>query len=155
MRVLSAAHSYGYFDFVARRKEFLRLLSLNVKVAYVDRHGKPNLFKFNYFLILLRFFRLFKLLELKFTVVHNLAYGGNGVGRDFNKVQIFIVSKAQRFLRADYAELLARFADKPYFSVANFFVDLMLVFNNDLPSYKKLRGAKAPRIKSELSLINV
>ena len=114
-----------------------------------------NLFKFNYFLILLRFFRLFKLLELKFTVVHNLTYGGNGVGRDFNKVQIFIVSKAQRFLRADYAELFARFADKPYFSVANFFVDLMLVFNNDLPSYKKLRGAKAPRIKSELSLINV
>jgi len=88
-------------------------------------------------LVLAVFLFTFRLFELELTVVHNLAHGRNGIGRNLHQVQILFLRNTERFRCAHNPELFTRGRDDSDFSVANFFVDLMLVFNCSVPHAKK------------------
>ena len=103
-------------------------------VAYIfTRVRKVNFFEFDNLLIFTVFFLFLRLLEFKLPIVHYFTYGRNGVGRNFNEIQILFLRKSQCSGSAHNAELFTCGRDYSHFLIANFFVDLMLIFNGRIP----------------------
>ena len=88
--------------------------------------AQPDLFDLNDLLRLFRFAFLLGQLVKKLAIVHDLAHGGLGRGRDFDQIKFTFTSQAKRFLNGHDADMLTIGADQPDFADTNAFVDTMI-----------------------------
>ena len=135
MGVLPAPQADGHHHFIARLKEFLCLSRFDVQIVRIDGHGQTHFFHFDHFLVLAGFLFLFAEFEFEFAVIHDFAYGRICRRRNFNQIQIALFRKPQSGECAHNSELRAVRTDHSHFAIPNFSVDLILVFDNFLPSF--------------------
>ena len=92
---LPAAEAHGDFAPVAVGQEFLRVAELDVEIVDVDAGRHPDLLDLYHALILAGFLLLLALLKAELSVVHELADGGDGLGRDLDKIQALLIRDLQ------------------------------------------------------------
>ena len=135
---LTAAEPHGHLAAVALRQELLGVAQLNIEVVDVNAGGHADLFDLHYPLVFTGFLFALGLLEPVLAVVHQLAYRGHSVGRDFYQIQVLLLRHAQRLLRGHDAKLLAGLRDQADLLVPDFFVGLMTcVSDGKAPPNKK------------------
>ena len=83
---------------VAVGQELLRVAELDVEIVDVDAGRHADLLDLYHALILAGFLLALGLLEPELAVIHQLAYRGDGVGRDLDQVQPLLLGHAQRLL---------------------------------------------------------
>jgi len=126
MRHFASAESNTDLNLVAILKKTLCMINFNVQIVVTDTDGKPKLLDINNFLILTCFFFTLRLLKSEFTVVHNAAYGGDGLRSDLYKIQAFGDGEVLGFLDRHDTELSSILTDNTYFFVSDLLIDLML-----------------------------
>lgn len=107
MTELTAPEADGDLNLVAVLQEADGVVALGFKIVGIDAEAQTNLFDLNRFLILSGFLFPFGLLEAILTVVHYLANGRNGVGRNVDKIEIFCVGRIDRLIDGQDSELRA------------------------------------------------
>ena len=106
--------------------------------------AQPDLFDLDNLLRLFGFPLFFRQLVQELAIVHHLAHGGLGRGRDFDKVKFTFASEAESFLDGHNADVLSIGADQPDFTDTDAFVDAMVSGANTL----SLSLSKRARIRS-------
>ena len=76
-------------------------------------------------LILTGFLLLLALLKAELSVVHELANGGDGLGRDLDKIQALLIRNLQGLLGTHDAQLLTFSADESDLLVENVLIQFM------------------------------
>ena len=69
---------------------------------------------------------VFELVKAELAVVHDLAHGGNGVGRDLHKVELLLLCLGQRLLCGDDAEHGAVRCDQADLLIPDLLIELMI-----------------------------
>ena len=135
---LPAAEAHGDLAPVAVGQEFLRVAELDVEIVDVDAGRHPDLLDLYHALILAGFLLALGLLEPELAVIHQLAYGGDSVGRDLDQIQPLLLGHAQRLLRGHEAKLLAGLRDQTDLFIPDLFIGLMTcVSDGKAPPDKK------------------
>ena len=111
---------------VAVGKELERALELCVQVVLADAGRHADLLDLHDALILLGFLFTLGLLKTVFAVVHDLAHGGNGVGRDLHKVELLLLCLGQCLLCGDDAEHGAVRCDQANLLIPDLLIELMI-----------------------------
>lgn len=88
-------------------KKFADVFDLEVKVMLIGLGTKLHLLDFDDRPLLAFLTFLFGRFVLKATIVHDLAYGRNGLRRDLDQIKPFLACHAQGFVRVEYAYLRA------------------------------------------------
>jgi hypothetical protein len=108
----TATETQGHLDLVALVEEALHRPHLHVIVVIVDGRAHLDLLDLDDLLFLAGLGSLLLLLVFVLAVVHQLADGRLGVGRDFDDVESFFLAQCERLIQADLAILMAIVADQ-------------------------------------------
>ncbi len=95
---LTAAEAHSDLDAVAFLEELHRVSHFNVQVVRVDAGGHTDLLDLDDTLILTGFLFLLELVKAELAVVHDLAHGRDGVGRDLYEIKLLFLCHSQRGL---------------------------------------------------------
>ena len=106
--------------------------------------AQPDLFDLDDLLRLFGFSLFLRQLVQELAIVHDLAHGGLGRGRDFDKVKFTFAGEAESFLNRHNADVLSIGADQPDFTDTDAFVNAMVSGANTL----SLSLSKRARIRS-------
>ena len=107
-------------------------------LSFVDAGRHPDLLDLYHALILAGFLLALGLLEPELAVIHQLAYGGDSVGRDLDQIQPLLLGHAQRLLRGHEAKLLAGLRDQTDLFIPDLVIGLMTcVSDGKAPPDKK------------------
>ena len=100
------------------------MIRLRFHIADVDCRGQLHFFEFDDALFFAVFLFSFFLVEKIFSVIDNLAHGGNCRRRNLYKVKPLVGRDFKRFSAGHNAEHIAVRTDNPYFGVTDLLVDL-------------------------------
>ena len=123
---LTAAEAHSDLDAVAFLEELDRAAHFGVQVIGVDAGRHTDLFDLHDALIFLCFLFPFELVEAELSVVHDLADGRNGVGRDLDEVKLLFLCHRHRLFDGKNAEHGSVGADQADLLILDFFVELMI-----------------------------
>src|SRR3954454_16542077 len=122
-RLLTAAEHDRDLDLVARFQEPHDVTLLGLVVVRVDLRPELHLFDDRVHLVTPCLTGLLRVLVFPLPVVHELGNGRAGGGRDLDKVEIGLLSEAQRVTDGDDADLLAVGTDETHFRDSDPVVD--------------------------------
>jgi len=121
-----------HLDFHAQIQPAARIAHFETAMMIVRLGAQSDLFDFNDLLRLFGLALLFRQLVQKLAIVHDLAHGGLGRGRDLDEVKFVFASDAESFLNGYYTDVLTLGADQPDFTDSDAFVDTMVFGANTL-----------------------
>ena len=126
MRHFTPAEAHRDLHAVTFLQEFHRVAHFHIQVVRVDARGHADLLDLDDALILPGFLFLLELVKAELAVVHDLAHGGNGVGRDLHKVELLLLCLGQRLLCGDDAEHGAVRCDQADLLIPDLLIELMI-----------------------------
>ncbi len=119
----STTEPQGDFDLIAIFEEFEDVAHLHLIVVGVRVGTELDLFDLDDLLLLARFAFAFLLFILELAVVHDLADGRGGVGRNLYQIQTGLFSHLHRLGRMHNTDVIAICTDQADFGGADFVVD--------------------------------
>ena len=123
---LTAAETDADLDTVTFLQEFLGVFRLGIEVVGVDAGAHADLFDLHDLLILLGFLLTLLLIEAELGIVHDLADGGDSIGRDLHKVKALLLRQLVGFVGRHNTQLGTVSADQADLFIPDFFVELMI-----------------------------
>jgi hypothetical protein len=126
------------FDLHPFFKPSARITHLETSMMVIRLGAQPDLFDFNDLLRLFRFAFFLGQLVKKLAIVHDLAHGGLGRGRDLDQVKFAFAGQPDSVLNRNDAYVLTIRADQPDFLDTDAFIDAMISSANTLSLSKYL-----------------
>ena len=122
---LTATELHADLDTVAVGDELLGSLDLGVEVIGVDAGAHADLFDLHDLLVLLGILFPLLLIVAELGLVHDLANGRGGIGRNFDQIQTLLLCHGVCLCSGNNAQLSAVGADQADLFVADLLIELM------------------------------
>ncbi len=103
-----------------------RITHFKTAMVIVCLGAQPDLFDLDDLLCFFGFSLFLRQLVQELAIVHHLAHGGLGRGRDFDQIKFTFAGQAKRFLNGHDSNMLTFGADQPDFADTNAFIDAMI-----------------------------
>ncbi len=120
---LAAAEHDGDLDARALLEEAQDVTLLGLVIAHIDLRSELHFLNLDLGLVLTSLLGLHGLLVLELAVVHDLAHGRLGVGRDLHQVKVLVVGDALRITSVEQTQLRSIDADETDTRGADLIVD--------------------------------
>ena len=138
VRHFSATKQNGHFYFVAVFQKATGLVAFCLQIVVINFRTQPYLFNSYNFLALAGFLFLFALLVPVFTIIHNPADRGLGVGSHLNQVNILAAGQGQSITGFHNAKLFAGVVNNPYFRDTDAFINAKVLADSGTPFKKSI-----------------
>ena len=119
----AAAEHDGDLNACALLQETKDVTLLGLVIAHIDLGSELHFLDLDLGLVLTSLLGLHGLLVLELAVVHDLAHGRLGVGRDLHQVKVLVIGDALRITCVEQTELRSIDADKTNARGTNLIVD--------------------------------
>jgi hypothetical protein len=127
---LAASEPDAGFDLIPVLEESEDVVFLEIEVVLIDAGPELNLFDDDDFLLFLRLVGLLFLLEQELPVIHQLADGRGGAGRNLDQIEVFFAGQLLGLGVGNDADLRAIVTDEADFRSTDLFVNSIFGFRN-------------------------
>ena len=123
MTKLSATETNKYLYSVTVCDKSLCVSYLCFKIVNINIKSQLDFLDFDNLLALFSLFLTLCLFKSEFAVIHNTTNRWNGIGSDFNKVEICFLGLFECLCCWHYANLIALFVNQSDFLISDLFID--------------------------------